>query len=64
MNENETYKPAEVAELLKISPRTLETLLKNNEIEHFRVGNRRRITGKAIQDYITKNTNKGEMNNE
>ena len=64
MDYNETYKPEEVAEILRISPRTLETLLKNNEIEFFRVGNRRRITGKAIQEYINKNTEKGVENNE
>lgn len=64
MQNNETYKPEEVAEILRVSLRTVNTLLKNGEIEFFRVGNRRRITGDAIQNYINKNIDKGDMSNE
>lgn len=64
MENNETYKPEEVAEILRVSLRTVNTLLKNGEIEFFRVGNRRRITGQAIQNYIEKNIDKGEMSND
>ncbi|MBQ7289045.1 MAG: helix-turn-helix domain-containing protein [Clostridia bacterium] len=64
MDNNETYKPEEVAEILRVSLRTVNTLLKNGDIEFFRVGNRRRITKQAIQNYIDQNMNKGDMQNE
>lgn len=64
MQKETIYKPEEVVKFLGISPRTLETLLKNHEIEFFRVGRQRRIKESALKAYIDKNTEKGASNNE
>ena len=62
----EVYKVEEAAKILRCSERAFRTLLAENKIEYFRVGNRIRITGDSIRDYIKQNTIdiKGDSENE
>jgi len=52
----ENYTIQEAAKILKISPRTVGSLIKRKKLEAFTVGSRHyRIRGAAIDDFIKKN---------
>lgn len=47
----EVYTVEEVAKLLKVSVKTVRTLIKEGKIESFRVGVQRRITREALERF-------------
>lgn len=48
------YTVEEVAKILKVSTATVRGLIKNGEIESFRVGNQIRVTKEALDAYMKK----------
>ena len=55
MNETMTYSRKEAAKKLGVSVVTIDRLLANRNIAHFRVGKRVLFTDKHIEDYISDN---------
>ena len=54
----------EVAELLKVSDRTVRNLCANGDIEHNRIGAQIRISETQLNNYLTDSNSKGENENE
>ena len=52
------YTTTEIAELLKISDRTVRNLCLNGEIEHNRIGSQIRISETQLNTYLNKTVNK------
>lgn len=55
-NEGRLLTLREAAGLLRIHPRTLQRRIRENFIEHVKVGGRTMLTEKAVQAYIDANT--------
>lgn len=53
--EHQVFTPNETAEILKIHPQTVRKWVKEGKIKASRVGGDIRITGKSINDFISKN---------
>ena len=51
------FNTLEVAELLKISDRTVRTLCSNGEIEFYRIGTQIRISETHLNNYLSKSLN-------
>ncbi len=54
MEQNKSYTPEEVAEMLKISKYTVYEMVKRGDLEAYRVGRNLRIQSSDIEAYITK----------
>lgn len=51
----EFYTVPEIAEILKVDPRTVRTLIQKNEIIALKVGSEYRIANEDFQEFIKKN---------
>lgn len=51
------YTTKEVADILKVTERTVKNWIKDDKIKSFKVGKGRRITQQALEDFIEKGTN-------
>jgi len=56
----EFYTPHEVAEILRISYKTVYKLLKSGKLESIKVGAHYRVPASAIENMINKDKNKDE----
>lgn len=54
MEQNKSYTPEEVAEMLKISKYTVYEMVKRGDLQAYRVGRNLRIQTSDIEDYILK----------
>ena len=61
MNIKPVMKAKEVADYLGLSVRTVYKMIKNNDINHIKVGGGYRITGEQLESYLAGQT-KGEDN--
>ena len=52
------YTTLEVADLLKISDRTVRTLCSSGELEHNRIGSQIRISETALNNYLSNTSSK------
>ena len=50
----------DVAELLKVSPKTVRRRAASGELPSFREGGRRRVLAQDLEEYIEKQRRKGE----
>lgn len=57
------YTTLEIAELLKISDRTVRNLCINGDIEHNRIGSQIRISETQLNYYLNKSSSKEKENN-
>lgn len=58
------YTTLEVAELLKVSDRTVRNLCVNGDIEFNRIGSQIRISDTQLNTYLSQSNSKGEKENE
>ena len=57
-----TYTIIEVAEMLKVSKKTILEVISKGELKAFRIGNTYRITQEALDVFVANNTlNKGNL---
>lgn len=54
----------EVARLLRVSRRTVYLLIRSKKLHTVKVGNRFRITNEDIEEYLNKNKEKNEIEEE
>lgn len=54
--QNEVLTVDEVARLLKVSRQTIYVMVRNNQIDHFRIGNSVRFTREALDRLMTPKT--------
>jgi excisionase family DNA binding protein len=57
----QVYTVQEVAELLKVSPRTIERLVQNHQLRAIHVGRRLRVTQESLQAYIGQGEDRHEV---
>ena len=55
--------PKEVAETLKVTPRTIQRFIENGELEAVKVGRQYRITENALTSYLERNTQYAQEGN-
>ena len=61
MTDLQTYTPEEVAEILKVTRRTVYNYIKNGDLKAVKMGKYLRISGTNLQDFIEHGTNKKKL---
>ena len=51
ISEDKVYTVQEVADMFRVTDTTIRNLCRNGKLEHIRIGDSIRITGKQIKDY-------------
>lgn len=54
---NAVYSPAEIADLLSVSDRTVMDALRTNMLNGNKIGNKWRVTGQAVLNYCNRGGN-------
>lgn len=58
MTDIKTYTPDEVAEILKVTRRTVYNYIKNEDLKAVKIGKYLRISGTNLQEFIERGTSK------
>lgn len=58
MTDLKTYTPDEVAEILKVTRRTVYNYIKNEDLKAVKIGKYLRISGTNLQEFIEHGTSK------
>jgi putative resolvase len=61
IREDQVYRPAEIAEALRVSTVTLTRAIRDGKLKAFRVGGQWRILGEEVVRYIDQETKKARI---